>query len=255
MCRGEEEELARMEKNGFAQNVLDHFDQEILEEFNELFAKLPITHVVKSTHQNIIASHGGIPVDIKAPETPVLLADLQFVPHISAKKMDTNALQFILNQPNPRLKKNSFKKIVKKKGYSFNEKIFSSFMEANDLITEEINGTMVASSSFSKEGHALVWDNQGISINTTSEKGDIIAKAKILEITFPSDPEYPEYEYEDDDEGEEQAAEEEEYEYEDEEGVEEEVSGEEEYEEEEEEEIDPESQVQINILDVNNLQA
>jgi len=146
---------------------------------------------------------------------------------------------------------------VKKKGYGFNEAIFSSFMQANELITEEINGTMVMNSSFSKDGHTLLWDNQAISIYTASEKEDQIAKAKILEIIFPSDPEYPEYEYDDEEEGEELAEEEEEDEYEDEyedeEGEEEETNSDEDY--EEEEEIDPESVVQINILDINNLQA
>ena len=253
MCRGEEEELLRMEKNGFVQNVLDHFDNEILEEFKEFFTKLPIAHVVKSTYQNVIASHGGIPANIDNPEVPVLLSDIEYTPHISAKKMDTNALQFILNQPNARLKKNSIKKIAKKKGYSFNETIFSAFMQANELITEEVNGMMVSSGNFTKDGHVLLWDNQSISIYTTSEKDDKEAKAKILEITFPADPEYPEYEYEDEEEGD---AEEEEYEYEEEGDAEEGETvgdGETEYEEEEEEEVDPETLVQINVLDINNL--
>lgn len=251
MCRGEEEELSRMEKNGFAQNVLDHFDDEILEEFKEFFVKLPIAHVVKSTYQNIIASHGGIPANINNPETPVLLSEIKHSPHISAKKMDSYALQFILNQPNARLKKNPIKKIAKKKGYSFNETIFSAFMKANELITEEVNGMMVSSNDFSKEGHTLLWENQSISICTTSEKDDKVAKAKILEITFPADPEYPEYEYEDEEEGE---AEEEYEEEEESEGGENESEEGIEY-EEEEEEVDPETLVQINVLDINNLQT
>jgi hypothetical protein len=235
LLRGANEDRTILEKSVFAEQVLKNFDQDLLNDFYLFFSKLPVAYNVKSQYKNVIASSGGLPIEYNKPEESIEVDSIKLRNKSNLyKNIDTLSKQFILNQPSNKLGEGTTHKKLDNGAYIFSEAIFKKFMEKN-LIELYVN-----SCSFLKKGHKTFWDNQLISICSTSELEGKLGKGKILEVLYPSDPEYDEYEYDDEDE-----------ETEEEEEEDEEEDDEEYEDEEEEEEVDP-NQVFVNILDINS---
>jgi hypothetical protein len=190
LLRGNHEEITLSEQGGFASRILSKFDQEILNEFYGFFAKLPLAHMIDSNYLKLFATHGGIPINVKDSRRIINIRKVVldcFKGKIT--DMDPYSQQLLSNIAiNKVWKSKSYKKMNGNPGYEYTEKIFTNFMLKNKI------DMMFCGNQVLKSGHQYQFSDQLLCLfSALSYKGDKYP-GKIVEIMFPSDPEYPDEE-------------------------------------------------------------
>jgi hypothetical protein len=195
LLRGNHEERTMNQAHGFANNILTHFDEELLNEFESFFAKLPVIHIIDSNYLTLLAIHGGIPINVSDSRKTVNIRKLTidcFKDDIS--KMDPNAQQLLWNNATTKTWKNrNYKKQSDGYGYEYREKIIETFLKRNQF------NMVITGNQILKQGYEYFANEQLLSLFSAISYKDEDYNGKIMEIIFPPDPEYPEEnEYEDD---------------------------------------------------------
>jgi len=188
LLRGNNEEITKNQHIAFSALVLKHFGQDILNEFNAFFAKLPLAHFVDSPHKKIFAVHGGIPVKFEDATKGITFRKLSYRSFKeSIADMDSVAQQFLLNQPNDHLPRGKlFQTLPDGIGAEFGKRVFSDFMRKNKV------DLFVRGDLTNPEGYEFKWDNRLLSLVSITELNSNPIKGKFCEVLFPPDPEYPE---------------------------------------------------------------
>lgn len=263
LFRGTHEDSTKSKKLKLDKYILTHFDQEVLDTVHEFFEKLPVVYYVESGYKLLMATHGFFPLNLEDPEKEINLHELTFNNRTNAiKDMDSYTQQVISNTPAMRMKKDSpYSPISGTEGFKINQMYFDPFVKANNV------ELMIVGNHTLKNGYRVYYNNQLVGLFSALEYKQKPIKGKILEIQFPSDPEYYDEEYpeadeeeEDEDEEEENDEEGEEFDEELDEAEEEDDEGDEEDEDEEDNGSDSsslfgvdEKEVAITLLNVEDL--
>ena len=164
LLRGNHEEKSANIKLAFGENILKNFDQDLLDDFNAFFAKLPVVHLVDSVHKKIVSVHGGPPIKPEDPEKAIAIRWLTFkLFKESFEEMDTISQQFLNNNPGIELSRGiQFNPLENGLGFEFSKHLFLEFMRKNKL------DLMVRSNQALPEGYGFYWNNKLLSLYSCS---------------------------------------------------------------------------------------
>lgn len=184
LMRGNHEEVTINMQYGFWANINKYLPNSYLfNDFEYTFMNLPLVHVTKTPHGNMMYVHGGVPFypeDYEIlPEVPRIVdGTVKLSPNYSTvEEMDLVSKQILWGDPEENMPPHLFYLPSRRGvGYSFGKEIFEKFSEVNDV------DRIIRSHEVFLEGHKEYFDDRLFSIFSSSSYGDRDIEAKILEI-------------------------------------------------------------------------
>ncbi len=180
LLRGNHEERQINRIYGFSRNIHNQFDSSLYDKFAEIFRKLPLLYLIKTSKISLLALHGGIPINLKDTSQIINIEKITLdSDHLDLSRMDDISQQILWNDP---LKFVSKKKLytsnLKRGGsfYNFGALLFEKFLEINKL------GMVIRGHQVFPEGHKFFFDNKLLSLFSASEYIGMNIDAKIAKI-------------------------------------------------------------------------
>ncbi len=191
LFRGTHEDKTKAKRLKLDNYILEYFDKEILDAVHKFFENLPIAYYVESAYKLMFATHGYLPINMENPDEPINIhTNLLNNATPSIKEIDPISQQLISNLPAMRMKKETnFSAISGSEGFKINQHLFDPFVKENEI------ELMIVGNHTIKSGHRVYYDNRLIGLFSALEYKNKSIKGKLLEIQFPSDPEYYDEDY------------------------------------------------------------
>lgn len=183
LIRGNHEEVTINSNYGFRENLNSVLKQpELFIEIEEVFANIPLAHLIKTPKGMILSVHGGIPIinsDYnQMPKIPdIVHEELLDSCYLYIDEMNSLSQQILWNDPANDLPPDTYYlPSTRGLGFVFGEKVFNAWIEQN-----KVNRVIRGHEMFIK-GHREFFNNRLFSVFSSSNYVGRTLKGSILEI-------------------------------------------------------------------------